>query len=66
MVGIVQLSTHKYLLWTNYTYSVLDLQLDMPQEVQIHQDHPNKSSEAKHLEADGWFDMLKISQKKYL
>lgn len=30
IVGVVQLSTHKYLLWTNYTYSVLDLQLDMP------------------------------------
>lgn len=57
----MQLSTHKYLLWTNYTYSVLDLQLDMPTEVQIHKDHPNQSIEAKHLEADSWFDMLKIA-----
>lgn len=38
----------------------------MPSEVQILQDHPNKTLEAKHLECENWFDMLKISQKKYL
>jgi hypothetical protein len=66
ILGLVQLSTHKYILWTNYTYAVLDLQLELPTEVQILQDHPNKSLEAKHLEADSWFDMLKLSQRKYL
>lgn len=25
ILGMVQLSTNKFLLWTNYTYSVLDL-----------------------------------------
>ena len=25
ILGIVQLSTHKFVLWTNYTYAVLDL-----------------------------------------
>lgn len=30
IIGVVQLSTHKYILWTNYTYAVLDLQLDLP------------------------------------
>ena len=34
--------------------------------MQILQDHPNKSIEAKHLEANSWFDMLKLSQQKYL
>lgn len=33
ILGIVQLSTHKFVLWTNYTYAVLDLQLDLPTEV---------------------------------
>lgn len=35
ILGLVQLSTHKYILWTNYTYAVLDLQLELPTEVQI-------------------------------
>jgi hypothetical protein len=25
ILGIVQLTTHKYILWSNYTYCVLDL-----------------------------------------
>lgn len=37
----------------------------MPQEVQILLDHP-RALEDKHLEADNWFDLLKLSQKKYL
>ena len=30
IIGVVQLSTSKYILWTNYTYAVLDLQLELP------------------------------------
>ena len=63
---MVQLSTTKFILWTNYTYAVLDLKLELPAEVQILTDHPNNSLTAKHLEADGWFDTLKLTQSKYI
>jgi hypothetical protein len=36
IIGITQLSTHKFALYTNYTYIILDLQQDVPSdEVQI-------------------------------
>jgi hypothetical protein len=66
VIGVVQLSSTKFILWTNYTYAVLDLKLELPAESQILDDHPNNSLQAKHLEADGWFDMLKLTQSKYL
>lgn len=61
VIGVVQLSSTKFILWTNYTYAVLDLKLDLPAESQILADHPNNSLQAKHLEADGWFDTLKLT-----
>ena len=33
IVGITQLALNKFVLWTNYTYSVLDLEVEMPDEV---------------------------------
>jgi hypothetical protein len=53
-------------LWTNYTYIVFDMQLEVPAEAAILNDHPNKSLDAKHNEAESWFDMLRLSQQKYL
>ncbi len=35
LVGITQLSLNKFILWTNYTYSVLDLEVELPEEVKI-------------------------------
>lgn len=66
-VGITAVSTTKYILYTNYTYIVLDLTQDVPSgEVSIIQNHPGKSVEEKSLSAKTWFDNLKISQAKYL
>ena len=58
---MVQLSNTKFIIWTNYTYAVLDLKLELPAEVQILADHPNNNLAAKHLQADGWFDTLKLT-----
>ena len=54
------------MLWTNYTYSVLDLEVELPDEVQITQDHPNKTLQNRQLDAQSWFETLKLSQAKYL
>lgn len=35
IVGITQLGLNKFVLWTNYTYSVLDLEVELPEEVLI-------------------------------
>jgi hypothetical protein len=35
IVGITQLGLNKFALWTNYTYSVLDLEVEIPEEVQV-------------------------------
>lgn len=66
MIGAICLSDSKILLYTNYTYCVLDLNLPMPAEVEIVQNHPGKSIEGKQFNAQGWFDNLKLSQSKYL
>jgi len=54
----------KYVLYTNYTYIVLDLTQDVPSDIEILQDHPGKTEKAN--ESKTWFDNLKISQSKYL
>ena len=66
IVGITQLTLNKFILWTHYTYAVLDLNVELPEEVKIVQDHPKKSLESKHLDSSNWFDTLKLSQSKYL
>eukprot|EP00347_Sterkiella_histriomuscorum_P013585 403364154 len=65
-VGITQLSSSKYLLYTNYTYSILDLSQSVPTEVEIIQNHPGKSVEERSVNAQTWFDNLKLSQSKYI
>ena len=35
MSGIVQVSQNKFILYTNYTYIVLDLSQDLPKEIDI-------------------------------
>lgn len=66
MVGCVSVSDSKFVLYTNYTYCVLDLNLPVPTEVEIVQNHPGKCIEGKQFNAQGWFDNLKLSQAKYL
>lgn len=58
----------KYLLYTNYTYAVLDLGQDILEggEVQIIPNHPGKTLKDKSLQAASWFDNLKLSQQKYI
>ena len=43
MIGAQCLSDSKFLLYSNYTYCVLDLNQSLPQEVSIVQNHPSKS-----------------------
>lgn len=66
MVGCVSVSDSKFVLYTNYTYCVLDLNAPVPIEVEIVQNHPGKCIEGKQFNAQGWFDNLKLSQAKYL
>lgn len=67
IVGLTCISPSKYLLYTHYTYILLDLLQDVPaDEVQIVQNHPGKSIGEKSLSARSWFDNLKLSQGKYL
>lgn len=66
MVGALCLNESKFLLYTNYTYCVLDINQPMPDSVDIVQNHPGKSIEGKAFNAQGWFDNLKLSQAKYL
>lgn len=61
LVGITQLDLNKFVLWTNYTYSVLDLEVELPDEVQITHDHPNKTLQNRQLDAQSWFETLKLS-----
>ncbi len=62
------MSADKFILYTNYTYAVLDLSQDLPKsgEVTIVQDHPGRTLEEKSLVAKTWFDNLKLSQARYL
>lgn len=66
IVGITALSEQKFLLYTNYTYIVFDLALDLPKmpnsEVKIIQDHPGK--ELDH--GSTWNECLRKSQQQYL
>jgi hypothetical protein len=65
--GITQVAPSKFLLYTHYTYILLDLDQDVPvDEVQIIQNHPGKSIEERSLSAKSWFDNLKLSQAKYI
>ena len=61
IVGITQVSPSKYILYTHYTYIVLDLTQDVPLEVEIIQNHPGKNIEEKSLQAESWFENLKLS-----
>jgi hypothetical protein len=45
IVGITQVSSTKYLLYTHYTYAVLDLTQEVPAEIEIIQNHPGKNLE---------------------
>ena len=56
----------KYLLYTSYTYCLLDLSQALPEQVELVQNHPSRSLEGKQLQAKSWFDNLKLSQSKYL
>lgn len=51
MIGIVQISSSKYILYTNYTYCILDLNEGLPDEVEIIQNHPGKSASEKGMNA---------------
>lgn len=66
--GAVQVSTNKYILYTNYTYTVVNLDLPVPEgQVKIIQNHPGKSMESKQAQAESnWFDNLKLSQADHL
>lgn len=67
IVGITPINATKFILYTNYTYIILDLTQDVPSdEVNIIQNHPGKSVEEKSLAAKSWFDNLKLSQSKYI
>jgi hypothetical protein len=59
--GIVKIAAEKYILYTNYTYVVLDLSQDVPKESDIIQNHPGKSVEERSIQADSWFETLKLS-----
>lgn len=61
-VGVTQVNEYKYILYTNYTYCVLDINAKVPQdEVAITQDHPSRTVQGKQIEAQTWFDNLKLS-----
>ena len=54
-------------MYTNYTYCIVDLGETVPtREVEIVQDHPGKQIAERSVEAQTWFDQLKLSQTKYL
>jgi hypothetical protein len=66
IVGLTIVSDSKVVLYTNYTFAVLDINAPLPKEVDVIQNHPSKSIKERHLTAIGWFDNLKLSQQKYL
>jgi len=63
-VGATALSSEKFLFYTNYTYTILDITkpLDQMSEVKIIQDHPGKTLDS----TSTWFEYIKKSQSKYL
>lgn len=66
IVGITALSEQKFILYSNYTYIVFDLAIDLPQTegaaVQIIQDHPGKVLD----HASSWNECIRKSQAQYL
>jgi hypothetical protein len=62
MVGCCALSAHKFILYTHYTYTILDISqplmnIDGQAQVKITQDHPGKPLDYN----SGWFECLKKS-----
>lgn len=66
IIGLTILNETKTLVFTNYTFCVLDLAASVPKEVDLIQNHPAKTLEGRQVTATGWFDNLKLSQQKYL
>ena len=64
--GVIQLSEQKYLLYTSYTFCVLDLAAQVPEVVETVPNHPTKTQEGQQMGAQTWHDNLKLSQAKYL
>ena len=67
MVGCCALSAHKFILYTHYTYTILDISqplinIDGQAQVKITQDHPGKPLDYN----SGWFECLKKSQTSYI
>ena len=59
-IGILNVAEQKYILYTNYTYIILDTSKKVS-GVDIISDHPGKQSDK-----DNWFSNLKKSQTKFL
>jgi len=60
LIGCCALSTTKFLLYSNYTYTIMNIDqpLSNPEaQVKITQDHPGKTLDHN----SGWFDCLKKS-----
>lgn len=62
LLGATSLSESKFLMYSNYTYTILDINQGLPSEALIIQDHPGKQLDM----GSSWFDCLKKSQAKYL
>ena len=67
LLGVTTLSETRFLFYSNYTYTILDLAQDLPADtasssVEIIQDHPGKPLD----HSSSWFECLKKSQTKYL
>ena len=65
LIGAVALTENKFLFYSNYTYTILDITVNLPEgnhEALIIQDHPGKQVDL----GSTWFDHLKKSQAKYL
>lgn len=62
LVGLVSLSDTKFLAYSNYTYTILDLNTDLPKyedsKVQITDDHPGKQLDTN----ASWNQAMKIGQ----
>ena len=59
--GVIQLNEQKYLLYTSYTFCVLDLTQQVPEVVDMVPNHPTKTQEGQQLNAQTWHDNLKLS-----
>ena len=52
--GAIQVSDQKYLLYTSYTFCVLDLTAAVPEIVEMVQNHPSRTPEGKQFVAQTW------------